>query len=289
MKTYYDIVGDGGSNVVEQVEAQQGKIATNLAGVRHLVAVGSGKGGVGKSTLSMQLAVAFREEGAKVAILDADLNGPSQARLAGLRDVPPIPGTRGLALPRTSTDIGVLSLGSFLPESRHLEFHSVARGESHTWRATKEFSVLSDLLGMVDWGVLDILVIDLPPGTERTFQFAEYFGRRASFVLVTLPSDLARGVVARSIAALAEAGASILGYIENMSGYLCADCGTVRPLFPDAANVSLSVPRLGSVPFDPELAAMCDRGDPPVRGNDRASFRAIREIAAAIREKLERE
>jgi len=285
VKTYHDIVGDGGSNVVAQVEAQQGRIAANLARVRRLVAVGSGKGGVGKSTLTMQLAAAFRADGDAVAILDADLNGPSQARLGGLRDVPPIPGERGLALPRTASGIGVLSMGSFVPESRHLEFESVAPGDSHTWRATKEFSVLGELLAGVDWGELDFLLVDLPPGAERTCQFAEFFGARASFVLVTVPSDLARGVVARSIAALEEARARVLGYVENMQGYSCPDCGRIQPLFPETGAVPLGVPRLGGVPFDPELAAACDAGT--AGREDRPALRAIRAIAATLRETLE--
>jgi ATP-binding protein involved in chromosome partitioning len=288
VKTYYDIVGDGGSNVAAQVKAQHERIAENLAGVRHLVAVGSGKGGVGKSTLAMQLAAAFRAEDAAVAILDADLNGPTQARLAGLRDVPPIPGAKGLALPRTASGIGVLSMGSFVPESRHLEFDSVSRGESHTWRATKEFAVLGELLATVDWGTLDFLVVDLPPGAERTSQFAELFGARAAFVLVTVPSDVARGVVARSVAALEDANARVLGYIENMRGYFCPECRSVKPLFPEARGVALDVPRLGEVPFDPEISAMCDEGRAAsaAPSDDRPALRAMRTIAATIRERL---
>jgi ATP-binding protein involved in chromosome partitioning len=289
MKTYHDIVGDGGSRVAEQVEAQRSKITANLAGVRHLVVVGSGKGGVGKSTLSMQLAAALRARGDRVAILDADLNGPSQARLGGLRDVPPIPGENGLALPRTATGIGVISIGSFVPESRHLEFDRVTRGESHTWRATKEFTVFGDLLAGVDWGELDFLVVDLPPGAERTFQFAEYLGERAAFVLVTVPSDLARGVVARSLAALADTDVRVVGYLENMKGYFCPDCGTIKPLFPETGGVPLDVPCLGAIPFDPELAARCDDGRAALDNDDGPAFRAVRDAAAAIRRELESE
>ena len=101
MKGYYDITGDGGSNVVEQVEAQERSIARSLSGVRHIVAVGSGKGGVGKSTLTMQLACALRELGKAVSILDADLNGPCQARLGGLQDRSLVPGEHGARVPTT--------------------------------------------------------------------------------------------------------------------------------------------------------------------------------------------
>src|SRR6185312_2857912 len=111
MKGYYDIAGDGGSRILEQVAEQRTRIIDGLAGVRHLVAVGSGKGGVGKSTLTMQLAGALSARGLRIAIVDADFNGPSQARMAGVQRAVFVPGTRKVALPRTSTGIGVFSTG----------------------------------------------------------------------------------------------------------------------------------------------------------------------------------
>src|SRR6186713_806376 len=146
MKGYYDIAGDGGSRILEQVAEQRARITDGLAGVRHLVAVGSGKGGVGKSTLTLHLAGALRARGLRIAILDADFNGPSQARMAGVREAlfvpPPLPtgsspaGGLRVTLPRTENGIAVFSMGSLLPESESLEFESAAHGESHTWRAT---------------------------------------------------------------------------------------------------------------------------------------------------------
>src|SRR6188474_3300858 len=121
MKTYHDIVGDGGSRVLEQVAEQRARITDGLAGVRHLVAVGSGKGGVGKSTLTLHLASALRARGLRIAILDADFNGPSQARMAGVQGavfVPPASGSRKAVLPRTANGIGVFSMGSLIPESQ---------------------------------------------------------------------------------------------------------------------------------------------------------------------------
>ena len=262
MKKYYDIVGDGGSRVLEQVAEQRSRITDGLAGVRHLVAVGSGKGGVGKSTLTLQLAETLRARGLRVAILDADFNGPSQARMAGVRDGVFVPGSHKVALPRTASGIGVFSMGTVIPETEALDFASTARGESHTWRATREFALLGDVLGAFAWGELDLLFFDLPPGAERTVQYADYLGPRASFVLVTIPSAVSRGVVARSVAALAGNGSRALGYVENMSGYYCRDCGTVKPLFPSTSQTeTLGLPCLGTVPFDPELAGHCDRGE----------------------------
>lgn len=287
MKSYFDIVGDGGSRILEQVKAKQSRIAASLSGVRHMVAVGSGKGGVGKSTLTMQLAHALHGGGASVAILDADLNGPSQARIAGLGSVTLVPGPDGLVLPRTAAGIGVLSMGLLVPESEALDFESVAPGDSYVWRATKEFSVLGDLLAGVSWGALDFLLVDLPPGAERTLQYAEFFGADTALLLVTIPSDLSRGVVSRSIAALGKAPNRLLGYVENMKGYFCAECRSVRPLFAESGAIDLGIPCLGAVPFDPELAAACDRGEPPRADSASPAWQAVRSVAAAMRRALE--
>ena len=262
MKTYHDIVGDGGSRILEQVAEQRTRIADGLAGVRHLVAVGSGKGGVGKSTLTFHLASALRARGLRVAILDADFNGPSQARMAGVQEAVFVPGVDRVSLPRTANGIAVFSMGSVIPESGALEFESAARGESQTWRATREFALLGDILGSFEWGSLDMLMFDLPPGAERTVQYAEFLGARASFLLVTIPTGVARGVVARSVSALSKEHNRILGYVENMSGYYCRGCKEIKPLFVAEETPDLRIPCLGSVPFDPELARHCDRGAP---------------------------
>jgi ATP-binding protein involved in chromosome partitioning len=281
MKSYHDIAGDGGSDVIGQVVAKKSKIAESLAQVRHMIAIGSGKGGVGKSTLTMQLAEAFAARGKRVAILDADLNGPSQARLGGVRGAPIVPGARGLVPPRTQSGIGVVSMGALFPESEAVDFASVSSGDSYVWRATREFSAFGDLLAGVSWGGLDFLLVDLPPGAERTFQYAEYLGEAAAFVLVTIPSDVARGVVSRAIAAMRKTPNRILGYVENMSGYYCEGCATVRPLFTGAPTVDLALPRLGAVPFDPELAAACDRGV-PVADRSRPTLKAVDDVAAKL-------
>ncbi len=286
MKSYHDIVGDGGSEILEQVQAQEESVARNLSGVRHLLAVGSGKGGVGKSTVTMQLACALRELGNAVSILDADLNGPTQARLGGLHDRILVPGERGATVPTTRSGIGVVSMGTLFPEPRAIEFESVADGSSHTWRAIKEFTVLREVLACTEWGNLDYLLVDLPPGAERIVQYAELLGPRALFVLVAIPTDMARGVVARSLDALAKTPNRILGYVENMAGYYCADCGRVGPLFSAQPRVKLDLPCLGSVPFDPELAALCDRGGSPSESPALFSWSSVRRIAREICERV---
>jgi len=341
VKSYHDIVGDGGSRILEQVAEQRARIADGLAGVRHLVAVGSGKGGVGKSTLTLHLAGALRARGLRIAILDADLNGPSQARMAGVEGavfVPPPsprpadpsrasgsprarsrgegrPSSRGygetsppsprgfgvaggakVALPRARNGIAVFSMGSVVPESEALEFESAAQGESHTWRATREFALLGEILGSFEWGALDLLMFDLPPGAERTVQYADYLdpfdvvqGRpRVSFLLVTIPSEVARGVVARSVAALSKGPSPnrLLGYVENMSGYYCRDCNAIKPLFVSSSLPALNIPCLGTIPFDPELARNCDRGIFLSERPETPVSLALDEIAQRLLERL---
>jgi ATP-binding protein involved in chromosome partitioning len=282
VKHYHDIVGDGGSRILEQLTEQRARISEALAGVCHFVAVGSGKGGVGKSTLTLQLARALRDRGLRIAILDADFNGPSQARMAGVQDAVFVPGSKKVALPRTREGIAVFSIGSLIPESEALEFESAARGESHTWRATREFALLGDILASFEWGAIDVLMFDLPPGAERTAQYADFLGPQTSFVLVTIPSEVARGIVARSIAALSKRPNRLLGYVENMSGYYCRDCNAIKPLFvsPDSAN--LGIPCLGTVPFDPELARYCDSGTPFPQLRDTPAGQALDDVAQRL-------
>jgi len=296
MKTYHDITGDGGSDVLGQVTARARAIARALAGVGRLVAVGSGKGGVGKSTVTMALARALAEAGGRVTILDADLNGPSQARLAGLEGRPWIPGERGLIPPRRDDGIAVVSMGSLLPDAAPLEFETVSSGEQQTWRATRELAMFAQILAGTDWGALDMLLLDLPPGTERTVQFVEMLSGqgRLGFIMVTLPSAVSRGVVARTLSALApltagpegeERGLELLGTVENMAGYYCKDCDEVKPLFPEAApgdDVPLATERLARIPFDPDLAALCDRGWPA--GPVPEALRDLEELARRLLE-----
>lgn len=274
MRTYSQIEGDGGSAVAEQIAGLEAAIARRMAGIRHVVAVGSGKGGVGKSTLTRQLGAVLAAQGRRVGILDADLNGPSQALLNGVRNVPPLPGEEGLLLPVSRDGLKVLSVGSLLVEGEALTWPSASPRHTHVWRATRELAKLAELLSAVHWGPLDVLLVDLPPGPERTAQFADFLGPQAAVVLVSIPSALARGVVARSVSALGALPNRLLGYVENMSGYACAGCATVRPLFPallpehhEAAGLAL--PCLGRIPFDPQLAALSDDG------------RAITEVAEA--------
>ena len=146
-------------------------------------------------------------------------------------------------------------------------------------------------------------MFDLPPGAERTVQYADFLGPRTSFLLVTIPSEVARGVVARSVAALSKGPNRLLGYVENMSGYYCRDCNAIKPLFVspepfdfaqgrpfDAAQgrpSGLGIPCLGTVPFDPELARHCDLGIPFAALHETPVGRALEQIAQRLVDGLE--
>jgi ATP-binding protein involved in chromosome partitioning len=207
--------------------------------------------------------------------------------MAGVQGALFVPGSQKVSLPRTRNGIAVFSMGSLIPESESLEFESAAQGESHTWRATREFALLGQVLGSSEWGELDLLMFDLPPGAERTVQYADYLGPRTSFLLVTIPSEVARGVVSRSVAALSKGSNRLLGYVENMSGYYCRDCDAIKPLFVSPEPPTMEIPCLGTVPFDPELARHCDLGIPLATLNETPVGRALDHVAQRLLESIE--
>ena len=155
-------------------------------------------------------------------------------------------------MPRRADGLGVVSFGSVLAAGRPFELESVAHGDAHTWRATREFALLAQLLAGVRWGELDVLLFDLPPGAERTVHYADFLGDTTGFVLVTIPSEMALAVVSRSVAAVQATGSPLLGVVENMAGYACAKCLEVRPLFPPAESPT-DVPVLGFDSVRPRL------------------------------------
>src|SRR5688500_12267427 len=207
--------------------------------------------------------------------------------MAGVQGALFVPGTRKVALPRTKNGIGVFSMGSMIPESEALDFDSAAHGESHTWRATREFALLGEILASFDWGALDVLMFDLPPGAERTVQYADFLGPRTSFVLVTIPSEVSRGVVARSVAALSKGPNRVLGYVENMSGYYCRDCDAIKPLFVSSEPFAMGIPCFGTVPFDPKLALHCDLGMPFTELRETTVGHALNQIAQQLVDSLD--
>ena len=277
-KRYRDIVGDGGSNIAGQVEAQMARLQARLAGVKAIIAVVSGKGGVGKSSVTANLAAAFAVEGLRVGVLDADLNGPSMAKMLGVRGSKLVVRDGAVEPPRSALGVKVMSMDLLLPsDAAPLTWDAPTQDEAHTWRGTMEANALREFLADTDWGDLDVLLLDLPPGTDRLLTVASLVPVLAGIVVVTIPSDVSQLVVRRSLTVAAQSRAPILGLVENMAGLFGGP--DVEALAKDAG-----IPFLGRVPFDADLAAAADRGDAFVASSaDHAAAIALLAIAAAIR------
>jgi ATP-binding protein involved in chromosome partitioning len=172
-----------------------------------------------------------------------------------------------------------------VPGTDALRLPTIAPGDEHVWRSTREVTLLVQLMTAVAWGKLDVLLVDLPPGPERTAHLAPLFGPKLALLLVTIPSALSQEVVGRARDALRGSGTSVLGLVRNMSGYCCAGCDEIRPLFPPG-DAEPELPILGEVPFDPGVAARLDRGWP---GPDPASptMTAVRALARTLLDRLE--
>ena len=281
MKRYRDIAGDGGSDIVGQVEAQQQRLAARLRDVHAIVAVVSGKGGVGKSSVTANLAGAFARTGARVGVLDADLNGPSMATMLGVRGRTLVVGAAGVEPPLGALGIRVMSMDLLLADdATPLTWQAPTQAEAYTWRGAMEANALREFLADTAWGALDVLFIDLPPGSDRLATVVGLLPALAGTVVVTIPSDVSRLVVRKSITVAQGLKAPVLGVIDNMAG-----------IFPGPGGEALAreagVPFLGSVPFDPALAEAADRGEPYVAVAPAApAARAFTAIAARLGQAL---
>jgi ATP-binding protein involved in chromosome partitioning len=283
VKRYRDVVGDGGSNVAGQVEAQLARLRRRLEPIRFVIAVVSGKGGVGKSTITGALAGAFALGGWRVGVLDADLNGPSMAKILGARGARLSIAAGEVEPPAGALGIRVMSMDLLLPDdAAPLVWDAQTQAEAHTWRGIMEANALREFLADTAWGALDVLVLDLPPGTDRLATVVSLVPGLAGTILVTIPSDLSQLIVKKSITVARGSEAPVLGLVENMAG-----------LFPgpdaEALAREAGIPFLGAVPFDRELALAADRGEPFVqRRPDREAARALQAIAARVRDALGR-
>ncbi len=258
-RTYHEVTGPDASGLGEQVAAQRLRVAARLARIGRVVAVMSGKGGVGKSHVTAGLARAIAARGFQVGVLDADLTGPTTARMlearGPLRDdgdgVHPALGTGG---------IRVFSSDLLLEDGAPLRWREPGQ-DRFIWRGALEAGALREFLSDVQWGDLDVLLVDLPPGSDRLQDLADLVPRLAGVIAVTVPSEESRRAVARAMRAAREAGLDLLGIVENMSGYRCPGCGHAGPLFSgDAGNAlaaEFAVPVLTRIPFSPSA------GPPP--------------------------
>jgi ATP-binding protein involved in chromosome partitioning len=249
-----------------------------LEGVANVLAIGSGKGGVGKSTVAANLAVALAGTGARVGLLDGDIYGPNLPRMLGVRKQPSQ--RNGKILPVEAWGLSFMSMGLL-----------VDQGEAVVWRGPMLHGAIKSFLHDVDWGALDYLLVDLPPGTgdvqlsliQQTFV--------AGAVVVTTPSMVAIEDAIKAVSMFAKLQVPVLGVIENMSYFLCPNCDTRHPIFNSGETAThaaeLGLPFLGSIPLHPLVRAGGDQGRPAVLAEPDSEYaRALREIAGRLAQRV---
>ncbi len=233
------------------------RLEKTLAGMRHKIVVLSGKGGVGKSTVAVNLAFGLAAKGAKVGLLDVDLHGPSVPTMVGLKGENLAVHGKTL-MPREVDGVKVVSLDFFLPDVN----------QAVIWRGPMKDGAIRQLLSDVAWGPLDYLVIDCPPGTgDEPLSVCQLVrGRDACAVVVTTPQEVSAADVRKSLNFCEQVGLVVAGVVENMSGFVCPHCGQVTYIFRQGAGETLAddaaVPFLGRIPLDPAVAEACDDGVP---------------------------
>jgi ATP-binding protein involved in chromosome partitioning len=259
---------------------QQPAGPAGIPGVRTIIAVASGKGGVGKSTVAINLALALRDLGLKVGVLDADIYGPSLPKLLAIKERPQTAGGTRLK-PILRHGMPVMSIGFLVEEETPM-----------IWRGPMVMSALTQMLREVEWGNLDVMVVDMPPGTgDAQLTMAQQVPLRGA-VIVSTPQDLALIDARRGIAMFRRVNVPVLGIVENMSMFICPHCGTRSDIFGHGGArheaERLGVPFLGEVPLALEIREKSDAGLPVVASDpDGPHAQAFRAIAVGVREQLQ--
>jgi ATP-binding protein involved in chromosome partitioning len=244
--------------------------------VKNVVAVASGKGGVGKSTTSVNLAMALSQTGARVGLLDADIYGPNVPLMMGLKDKPEVHGHEGQIQPVLRYGIKLVSIGFFLDERKAV-----------IWRGPMVHGAIQQFLRDFDWGELDYLVVDLPPGTgDASLSLAQLIPL-SGVVIVTTPQDVALQDVAKGMAMFKQLEVPVIGVIENMSYFVCSNCSEKHELFGRGGGQRIAeafgVPFLGQVPLQPNVRTGGDEGQPVVIADpDSPAAEGFRAVAGAV-------
>lgn len=265
----------------EQQDQEQTELKERMGKIKHKIAIISGKGGVGKSTVTVNLATAFAMEGKRVGILDADIHGPSVPRLLGLEGKQvkaspvgafPIEGPLGMK---------VMSIDFFLNES-----------SPTIWRGPLKMRAIKQFLTEVVWGELDYLFIDLPPGTgDEPLSIAQLLPDMDGVVIVTMPTQLSSSIVKKAVTFAEHLHMQTIGVVENMSGFICPHCGKKTEIFGSGGGERMAkevgVPFLGSIPIDPKVGVDTDKGTPFVMANkESAAAQAFQVIVLKVQEFL---
>jgi ATP-binding protein involved in chromosome partitioning len=242
--------------------------------VKHTIAVSSGKGGVGKSTVAVNLALALRGEGATVGLVDADVYGPNIPLMMGARGRPGMFNNR--IIPVQAYDVKIMSIGFFVKEA-----------DPVVWRGPMIHTAIQQFLKDVEWGELDYLFFDMPPGTGDAQLSLSQVLPLSGAVMVTTPQDVSLLDVRKGLAMFRKMNVPILGIVENMAGFACPHCHEVTPIFGEGGGARLAqefgVPVLGSIPLDPETRVGGDTGEPIVVARPAsAQAEAFRRIARTV-------
>jgi ATP-binding protein involved in chromosome partitioning len=252
---------------------------SEIPGIAAVIAVASGKGGVGKSTTALNLALGLRDLGLRVGLLDADIYGPSVPRLTGIRNKPELNADRKM-IPIERFGLAVMSIGFLVEEDTAM-----------IWRGPMVMSAITQMLRDVAWGTLDVLVVDMPPGTgDAQLTLAQNVPLKGA-VIVSTPQDLSLIDARRGLAMFTKVNVPVLGIIENMSYFQCPHCGTRSDIFGHGGARHeadrLGVPFLGEIPLHMAIRATSDSGNPVVASEPDGPHAAIyRAIAAKVRDRL---
>ncbi|HME51394.1 MAG TPA: Mrp/NBP35 family ATP-binding protein [Candidatus Lokiarchaeia archaeon] len=265
-------------------ETLQKNIETNMARIKHKIAVISGKGGVGKTTVAANLAVKFAESGQLTGALDVDITGPNLHKLLGVHDKPEMDEFKKTIIPVNGPlNIKIMSTAFLLPD----DITPVI------WRGPMKMGVLREYLGTVEWGDLDYLIIDLPPGTgDEVLDIMQLVKPLDGVVVVTTSQEMSLISVAKTIVMASKMDVKVLGLVENMSVYRCPDCGHEEQLFGErdgAKNLAdqLQVPFLGSIPMEPQVVQQANESIPAIlQEKDSPAKTAFNDVFAAIQQQL---
>lgn len=253
-------------------------LKNRLSKIKHKIVVMSGKGGVGKSTVAVNIAVSLSLAGKKVGLLDVDVHGPSVPRLLSLKGTVPHVEEDFIEPVPWSKNLWVMSMGLLIPDE----------AEAVVWRGPVKIGVIRQFMENVAWGELDYLVIDCPPGTgDEPLTVMQLLAPEAKAVVVTTPQGLAIDDVRRSITFCRHVNADVLGLIENMSGFTCPDCGKTYEFARTGPGQRLAeemqIPFLGRIPFDPEMSRSGDEGFAYMKVYpDTATAKAVNAIIAPL-------
>ncbi len=263
------------AKMTADVRARGGFGRQAVAGVRNIIAVGAGKGGVGKSTTSVNLAVALSRRGARVGLMDADVYGPNIPQMLGIKDQPEVSDDKKM-IPPVAHGIKVISMGMLVPADQPI-----------IWRGPMLHGAVQQFMRDVAWGELDYLVVDLPPGTGDVSLSMAQSVPVAGAVVVTTPQSVSVSDVRKAVGMYRQLNIPILGVIENMSHFVCPHCGEVTDIFGtgggEAMATDLGIPFLGKVPIDTRVRKGGDEGVPIVVAAPEAkAAKAFDELASKV-------